>query len=275
MNLLLEALYRTRKFFICLAISSIFEQSEHIKYENSEDLGTLIGFLLVPLFLIQTWIGLLAGPGPDGPSWTVSTLFFFYFNYPWTLLFCQRRSNLGLVKIMGFSFLIEVIIGTALVFTRNYTLDFPTLFIPPNGYWWSTAWPISRYPVFLMGVCAGVLCQRMQSGEMIGQVSDKNFILSLIEDLLIPMPCIKTTKVSEEEMEKSSLKSTEMFKEQNEKSWARRVDINSFFYFGLLLVLIGLNIGYTLKDWWLMHNRGTFLLSKVLPISKRSFRGFS
>ena len=182
---------------------------------------------MVPLLLIQSWIGLLLGSGPDGPSWTVSTLFFFYFNYPWTLLFCQRRSNSGLAKIMGFSFLIEVIIGIALVL------------VPLNGYWWSTAWPISRYPVFLMGVCAGVLCQRMHSGDedavdRIGRTSDKNFLLSFIEDLLIPMPCVKSPKVS---------------KEQKEKSWARRVDINSFFYFGLLLILAGLNIGYTLKDW--------------------------
>ena len=34
-----------------------------------------------------------------------------------------------------------------------------------NAYWWATAWPISRFPVFLMGVCAGVLCQRILNGD--------------------------------------------------------------------------------------------------------------
>ena len=54
---------------------------------------------------------------------------------------------------MAISFLVEVVIGIALYF------------VPINGYWWSTGWPISRFPVFMMGVCAGVLCQRMQSGD--------------------------------------------------------------------------------------------------------------
>jgi len=56
----------------------------------------------------------------------------------------------------------------------------------------------------------------------------------LLLKICFPMPCVKSSKVS---------------KEQKEKSWARRVDINSFFYFGLLLILAGCNIGYTLKDW--------------------------
>ena len=56
-------------------IPLIFAGHSYIKYESSEDLGTLIGFLLVPLLLIQTWIGLLMASGPDGPSWTV--IYFF------------------------------------------------------------------------------------------------------------------------------------------------------------------------------------------------------
>ena len=54
---------------------------------NPEDYGTIIGTCLVTLLLIQTWVGLMLGSGPDGPSWTVSTLFFFYFNYPWYVWF--------------------------------------------------------------------------------------------------------------------------------------------------------------------------------------------
>ena len=37
--------------------------------------------LIVSLFGVQTWV-ILYGFGPNGPSWTVSTLFFFYLVYP-------------------------------------------------------------------------------------------------------------------------------------------------------------------------------------------------
>ena len=35
----------------------------------------------VAVFLVQTWI-LIFGVGPNEPSWTISTLFFFYLLYP-------------------------------------------------------------------------------------------------------------------------------------------------------------------------------------------------
>ena len=196
------------------AIPLIFAGHSFIKYEGNEDLCTLIGFMTIPLFLVQTWIGsdwTFMESGPNSPAWTVSTLFFFYFIYPWTLLFCQRRSNRTMAMILRLSFLIECSVGA------------PLFFVSHNGHWWSTAWPISRFPVFLMGVCAGVLCQRMQSGDedaanRIGWCSDKHFILSFIEDFLMPMAWAKSSKVS---------------KEQNQKSWGQRVHINSFFYFSL------------------------------------------
>ena len=34
------------------------------------------------------------------------------------------------------------------------------------GYWPATAQPIIRLPVFFMGVCAGVLCNRIQQGDI-------------------------------------------------------------------------------------------------------------
>ena len=41
----------------------------------------VIGGSISAVFLVQTWI-IVLGFGPDGPSWTVSTLFFFYLVYP-------------------------------------------------------------------------------------------------------------------------------------------------------------------------------------------------
>ena len=41
----------------------------------------VIGGSISAVFLVQTWI-IVLGFGPDGPSWTISTLFFFYLVYP-------------------------------------------------------------------------------------------------------------------------------------------------------------------------------------------------
>ena len=40
-----------------------------------------IGGPIAALFLVQSWIIILAF-GPDGASWTISTLVFFYLSYP-------------------------------------------------------------------------------------------------------------------------------------------------------------------------------------------------
>ena len=34
------------------------------------------------------------------------------------------------------------------------------------AYFPATAWPIIRLPVFFMGICAGVLCIRIQQGDV-------------------------------------------------------------------------------------------------------------
>ena len=48
---------------------------------SSTDLTLSIGGSLASLFLVQTWI-LIFSFGPNGPSWTVSTMFFFYIFFP-------------------------------------------------------------------------------------------------------------------------------------------------------------------------------------------------
>ena len=55
----------------------------HSCYPPGADIVYLIGNFIIFLFMIQTWIGQIAGACPNGPAWTISTLFFFYYNYPW------------------------------------------------------------------------------------------------------------------------------------------------------------------------------------------------
>ena len=83
-------------------------------------------------------------------SWTVSTLFFFYLFYPKLVAFCHQRSCRTLTIFIAISYLLQLIFGCCLL---------------QKGFRWATMWPLSRFPVFVMGVCAGVICKRMKLGN--------------------------------------------------------------------------------------------------------------
>ena len=72
------------------------------------------------------------------------------------LMFAQRRSNYELLSLVGVMFYLECCIG------------FMIMLLVPNsglGYWISTVHPLSRLPVFLKGIFAGVLCIRINEGD--------------------------------------------------------------------------------------------------------------
>ena len=50
-------------------------------YFSPSDYFSVFGGTFAAFFLIQTWI-LIFGNGPNGPSWTVSTLALFYLQFP-------------------------------------------------------------------------------------------------------------------------------------------------------------------------------------------------
>ena len=60
---------------------------------------------------------------------------------------------------MALSFWFEIIVGWVL-------LDLLEFLDHDKNYWYATAHPFSRLPVFFMGICAGVLCVRIQSGDL-------------------------------------------------------------------------------------------------------------
>ena len=68
-------------------------------------------------------------------------------------------SNRGLSILMALSFWLEITVGWIL-------LDMLELVTHDKAYWFATAHPFSRLPVFFMGICAGVLCVRIQSGDL-------------------------------------------------------------------------------------------------------------
>jgi hypothetical protein len=75
------------------------------------------------------------------------------------LVVAQRVSNRGLSILMALSFWFEIIVGWVL-------LDLLEFLDHDKNYWYATAHPFSRLPVFFMGICAGVLCVRIQNGDL-------------------------------------------------------------------------------------------------------------
>lgn len=171
------------------------------------------------IYGVQTWV-LVLGFGPDGPSWTVSTLFFFYLLFPRLLVTAQGWSNRSLSVCMVLSFWLQLTLGLTLNFTP----------VPFEAYWLTTASPFMRLPVFVMGVCAGVLCVRLQNGDQealdsFGCKTD-NCFLAFLQDNLFPIaPTCGNHAGGEIDLE------------VRQRSWRRRVDINMAFYFGTLILL--------------------------------------
>ena len=57
---------------------------------------------------------------------------------------------------MALAYYFETAIGVVLMFCLKGEV----------GYWVVTAWPITRLPVFFMGICAGLICNRIRTGNV-------------------------------------------------------------------------------------------------------------
>jgi len=104
------------------------------------------------LFAVQMWT---SHPPLSfvGPAWTISTLAFFYLAFPWLLRWHQEQSDLSLNRWIAILAVVQAVVFFGLGFA-----------IEPVDQWWafwaSHAWPISRLPVFDMGLVAGLLVSR-------------------------------------------------------------------------------------------------------------------
>lgn len=93
-----------------------------------------------------------------GPAWTISTLAFFYLVFPWLLRWHQAQSTRSLSRWITTMAVVQAVVFFGL-----------SAAIGPEDVWWafwaSHAWPISRLPVFDMGLVAGLLVLRQSGPE--------------------------------------------------------------------------------------------------------------
>ena len=57
---------------------------------------------------------------------------------------------------MALAFYLELLLGMGILFGME----------DEGGYWVATAWPPTRVPVFFMGICAGLICNRIRTGNV-------------------------------------------------------------------------------------------------------------
>lgn len=94
----------------------------------------------------------------DAPGWTIATLAVMWLIFPFHLPSLQNKSNAQLLELIVRCYYIQLILGVVLFIV---IIPFGGGYIAFSA---STMNPISRYPIFLMGVCAGLLSLR-QSAE--------------------------------------------------------------------------------------------------------------
>ena len=105
----------------------------------------------------------------NGPSWTIGTLAFFYLVFPLLLPRLQRLSSstLRALVVLLFYFQLWPLSITDLNILSTFT---------------ATSHPLSRLPVFLMGVLAGLLCLR--GSQALTSPPTTWWPLNLLHDLL-------------------------------------------------------------------------------------------
>lgn len=104
------------------------------------------------LFAVQMWAG-LPPLSFVGPSWTISTLAFFYLVFPWLLRWHQDQTDRSLNRWITMLAVVQAVVFFALSFAIGSVDSW-------WAFWASHAWPISRLPVFDMGLVAGLLMFR-------------------------------------------------------------------------------------------------------------------
>jgi len=93
-------------------------------------------------------------------SWTVTTLSFFYLVFPFLLPSLQSLSTSRLCSLIVFLHHLQSLPCLLSIYLST---------TPTDLTWSTTAHPVSRLPVFLMGISAGILRLRGKEGFLIGR----------------------------------------------------------------------------------------------------------
>ena len=128
---------------------------------NPANQAQVVNSFITNIIPVNTWFVFVLGVPFDGPSWTICTLSFFWIAFPWLLRYYDRHSDEQLLYAIVRMFWIQALLVTVvLLLLMVVGAD---SFVPV--FWLVSAFPPSRLPVFIMGICASLLCGRHATSE--------------------------------------------------------------------------------------------------------------
>lgn len=116
---------------------------------------TVAASTITNIIPVNSWIFFLLGYGQPfiGPTWTICTLWFFWLCFPSLLRSYNQKTDEQLLRSIVLMYFVQLGVGI-IIFAGLSAL------LPPVAFAISTMWPPSRLPIFVMGICAGLLVMR-------------------------------------------------------------------------------------------------------------------
>jgi len=149
-------------YYLCLILAlpmtyagyGTMQLSYHFLSSTPSSSATTLSTLLVNILPIATWTAFFLGVPINGPEWTITTLVFFWLFFPYLLRYYEKLSDndllVSIIRLYWWNVGLGVICFVLGLFIGGFGCAF----------WLSTGWPISRLPVFIVGMNAGILCHR-------------------------------------------------------------------------------------------------------------------
>lgn len=122
--------------------------------QNPTDYVSIVLSTIVSFIPVDTLFCFVLGGALDGPGWTIGTLVFMWWWFPSCLRYLCTLTDKELVAKISVYYWIQLVMVFVLFFG----------FVSQVGFWVAfsaaTMNPLSRMPVFAMGMCGALLCMR-------------------------------------------------------------------------------------------------------------------
>ena len=161
------------------------------------------------------------GSSLDGPAWTVQTLLWLWMVFPFVMPSIRKQTTAGLSSLVLVLYWIQAIV-LAVIFVALLIVGF--------GFWISfaasTMNPLSRFPLFMIGMCAGEIVLRCKRNS---EAVSKYLTFGFGPVNLFPYNhtcCEGCARGADDDMTTIRRLTPDQL-QQEEQLWARRTDLNA------------------------------------------------
>ncbi len=123
----------------------------------SYDITAITLSIITTVIPVNTFFIFVLGVPIDGPGWTISTLAVMWLLFPCTYPRIKSMESSSIVRLIADLYWLQLAVLFILFFGLVFILGFWPAFAA------ATMQPLSRFPLFVMGICAGELCLRQDN----------------------------------------------------------------------------------------------------------------